>query len=85
MYIDKQERIKPNSSRNHNTDQLDIHVAKLKQKTQRKDREQEARKPEITKEFEENGQINEELKVESSEKGKTECESQQDKKKSRNR
>ena len=78
VYIDKQERIKPNSSSNHNTDEPDIHVAKLKQKIQREDKKQEARKAEIMKGVEENGDINEELKVESSEKRKTESESQQD-------
>ena len=49
VYIDKQERIKPNSSSNHNIDEPDIHVAKLKQEIQRKVREQEARKAEILK------------------------------------
>ena len=65
VYIDKQ-------------DESDIQIAKLKQEIQRKDRKQEARKAEIMKEVEENGEINVELKVESSEKGKTENESQQD-------
>ena len=31
VYIDMQERIKPNSSSDHSTDKPDIHVAKLKQ------------------------------------------------------
>ena len=31
VYIDKQERVKANSSSNRNTDEHDIHVAKLKQ------------------------------------------------------
>ena len=78
VYIDKQKRIKPNSSRNHNTDEHDIHVAKLKQEIQRKDRHEEARKAEIMNGVEENEEINEELKVESSEKEKTASESQQD-------
>ena len=78
VYIDKQKRIKPNSSRNHNTDEHDIHVAKLKQEIQRKDRQEEARKAEIMNGVEENQEINEELKVESSEKEKTASESQQD-------
>ena len=76
VYIDKQERVKPNNSSNHNTYERDIHVAKLKQAIQRKHREQEARKAEVMKGIEENVEINEELKVESSEKGKTK--SQQD-------
>ena len=78
VYIDKQERVKPNNSSNHNTDEPDIHVAKLKQTIQRKHREQEARKAEVMKGIEENVEINEELKVEISEKGKTKSESQQD-------
>ena len=49
-YIYMQDRIKPKSSSNHNTDKLNIHVAKLKQEIQRKDGEQEARKTEIMKE-----------------------------------
>ena len=44
VYIDKQERIKSKSSSNHNTDKPDIHVAKLKQEIQIKDREQKASK-----------------------------------------
>ena len=76
VYIDKQERVKPNNSSNYNTYERDIHVAKLKQAIQRKHREQEARKAEVMKGIEENVEINEELKVESSEKGKTK--SQQD-------
>ena len=78
VYIDKQERVKPNNSSNHNTYERDIHVAKLKQAIQRKHREQEARKAEVMKGIEENVEINEELKVEISEKGKTKSESQQD-------
>ena len=76
--IDKQERIKPNSSSDCNTNKPDVYVAKLKQEIHRKDGEQEARKTEINKRVEENGEINKELKVESSEKRKTERESQQD-------
>ena len=36
VYIDKQERTKPRSSSKRNTDDLDIHVAKLKQKIKKK-------------------------------------------------
>ena len=36
--IDKQERIKPNSSSDCNTDKPDVHLAKLKQEIHRKDR-----------------------------------------------
>ena len=67
-YIDKQKRAKPNSSRNHNTDESDIRVAKLKQEIQRKHTEQEASKAEIIKRVEENGEINQELEVKSSKK-----------------
>ena len=63
IYTGKQERIKPKNSSNHNTDKTGIHVAKLKQEIQRKDGEQEARKTEIMKKVEENGEINEEFKV----------------------
>ena len=31
VYIDKPERVKPNSFSNHNTDKSNIHVAKLMQ------------------------------------------------------
>ena len=55
-----------------------IHVAKLKLGIQKKDREQEARKAKIMKGVEQNEEINKELKVESSKKGKTENETQQD-------
>ena len=64
VYISKQERVKPNSSSNHNTDELDIHVAKLKQEIQRKHREKEVSETEIMKEVEENGEINEKIKSE---------------------
>ena len=77
VYIDKQERVKPNSSSNHNTDELDIHVAKLKQEIQRKHREKEVSEADIMKGVEENGEINEKLKVKSSDKGKTKSKSQQ--------
>ena len=42
VYIDKPERVKPNSFSNHNTDKSNIHVAKLMQEIQRKNAEQEA-------------------------------------------
>ena len=47
VHIDNQERVKPNSYRNHNADESDIQVAKLKQEIQRKYTEQEASKAEI--------------------------------------
>ena len=74
VYIDKPERVKPNSSSNHNTDESNIHIAKLKQKIQRKHTEQEASKAEIIKGFVENKEIIQELKVKSCEKGETESE-----------
>ena len=50
VYIDKRERIKLESSNNHNTDRLDIYSYKPKQKIKRKDQgEQEVIKTEITK------------------------------------
>ena len=47
VHIGKQERVKPNSYRNHNADESDVQVAKLKQEIQRKYTEQEASKAEI--------------------------------------
>ena len=56
VYIDKQQRIKPKYSNNHNTDKPDISLDKPKQKIQRKNEgEQEVRKTEIMKEVAENG------------------------------
>ena len=50
VYIDKRERIKLESSNNHNTGRLDIYSDKPKQKIKRKDQgEQEVIKTEITK------------------------------------
>ena len=72
VYIDKPERAKPNSSSNHNTDESDIHLAKLKQEIKIKHTEQEASKAEIMKGVVENGEIIQELEVKSCEKGKTE-------------
>ena len=54
--MDKQERIKPESSNNHKTDRPDIYLDKPKQKVQRKDQEeQEVRNTEIRKKTAENG------------------------------
>ena len=49
VYIDKSERVKPNSSSNHNTDEYNLHLAKLKQEIKIKHTEQEASKAEIMK------------------------------------
>ena len=54
VYIDKPERAKPNSSSNHNTDESNIHLAKLKQEIKIKHTEQEASKAEIMKQVIEN-------------------------------
>ena len=78
VHIDKRGRIKAKSSSNRNTDKPDIHSAKLKQEISRKDAEQETRKTKIMNGVEENGKINEELKIESFQKRKTESESQED-------
>lgn len=77
-YIQTSKKEKPQSSNNHNTNKPNIYVAKLKQEIHRKDRQQEARKTEIMNGVEENGEINEKFKVESSEKNKTESKCQQD-------
>ena len=74
VYIDKPERAKPNSSSNHNTDESNIHLAKLKQEIKIKHTEQEASKAEIMKGVVENEEIIQELEVKSCEKGKTESE-----------
>ena len=70
VYIDKPERAKPNSSSKHNTDEYNIHLAKLKQKIRIKHIEQEASKAEIIKGVVENEEIIQELEVNSCEKGK---------------
>ena len=71
VYIVKPERAKPNSSSNHNTDESNIHLAKLKQEIEIKHTEQEASKAEIMKGVVENGETIEELEGKSCEKGKT--------------
>ena len=71
VYIDKQERINPKSSNNHDTDKSDTYLDKPKQGVQRKVQgEQEVRETEIVKEIAENGQINVGLVNDSPEKGK---------------
>ena len=70
--IDNPETAKPNSSINHNTDEYNIHSAKLKQKIKIKYTEQEVSKAEIIKGVVENEEIIQELEVKSCEKGKTE-------------
>ena len=65
VYIDKPERTKPNSSSNHNTDEYNIHLAKLKQGIKIKHTEQKASKGEIMKGVVENGEIIQELEVSS--------------------
>ena len=53
VHIDKQERIKPESSSNHSTDRPDIYLDEPKQEVQRKDQgKQEVRKTEIMKKIE---------------------------------
>ena len=70
--MDKQERIKPEGSNNHKTDRPDIYLDKPTQEVQRKDQgEQEVRNTEIRKKIAENGEINLELVVDSTEKRKT--------------
>ena len=50
VYIDEEERIRPESSNNHNTDRPDIYLDKPKQEVKRKDQvEQEIRKIELVK------------------------------------
>ena len=78
VYIAKQERIKPDSSNNHNTDRPDTYLDKPKQEIKRKDqRKQEVRKTEIMKKIAENGEINVELVLDSPGKRKTNSENQQ--------
>ena len=78
VYIAKQERIKPDSSNNHNTDRPDTYLDKPKQEIKRKDqRKQEVRKTEIMKKIAENGEINVELVLDSPGKRKTNGENQQ--------
>ena len=72
VYIDKPQRAKPNSSSNHNTDESNIHLAKLKQEIKIKHTEQEASKAEIMKWVVENEEIIQKLEVKSCEKVKTE-------------
>ena len=74
VYIDKPGRAKPKSTSNHNTDEYNIHLAKLKQEIKIKYTEQEASKREIIKGVVENEEIIQELEVKSCEKGKTESE-----------
>ena len=50
VYIDKEERIRPENSNNHNTDRPDIYLDKPKQEVKRKDQwEQEIRNTELMK------------------------------------
>ena len=71
VYIDKQERIKPESSNNYDTDRPDINLDKTKQEVQRKDQgEQEVRMTEVMK--------NVELVVDSPGKRKTNSENLKD-------
>ena len=74
VYIGKPERTKPNNSSNHNTDESNIHLAKLKQEIKIKHTEHEASKAEIMKRVVENGETFQELEVKNCEKGKTESE-----------
>ena len=78
VYIAKQERIKPDSFNNHNTDRPDTYLDKPKQEIKRKDQgKQEVRKAEIMKKIAENGEINVELVLDSPGKRKTNSENQQ--------
>ena len=78
VYIAKQERIKPDSFNNHNTDRPDTYLDKPKQEIKRKDQgKQEVRKAEIMKKIAENGEINVELVLDSPGKRKTNSEKQQ--------
>ena len=71
VYIGKPERAKTNSSsNNHNTDEHNIHLAKLKQEIKIRHIEQEASKGEFMKGVVENGEIIQELEVNSCVKGK---------------
>ena len=55
VYIDKEERIRPENSNSHNTDRRDIYLDKPKQEVKRKDQgEQEVRKIELVKKRETN-------------------------------
>ena len=55
VYIDKEERIRPENSNNHNTERPDIYLNKPKQKVQRKNQgKQEVRKTELVKSSETN-------------------------------
>ena len=78
VYIAKQERIKPDSSNNYNTDRPDTYLDKPNQEIKRKDQgKQEVRKTEIMKKIAENGEINVELVLDSPGKRKTNSENQQ--------
>ena len=55
VYIDKEERIRPENTNSHNTDRRDIYLDKPKQEVKRKDQgEQEVRKIELVKNRETN-------------------------------
>ena len=55
IYREKEEKIRPQKSNNHNTDRLDIYLDKSKQEVQRKDQgEQEVRKTKLVKNSETN-------------------------------
>ena len=55
VYVDKEERIRPENSNNNNTDRPDIYLDKPKQEVKRKDQgEQEVRKIELVKNSETN-------------------------------
>ena len=55
VYIDKEERIRPENSNSHNTDRRDFYLDKPKQEVKRKDQgEQEVRKIELVKNRETN-------------------------------
>ena len=62
VYIDKEERIRPENSNNHNTDIPDIYLDKPKQEVNRKDQEeQEIGKKELVKNSETNVEIQQDL------------------------
>ena len=55
VYINKEERIRPDNSNNHNTDRPDIYLHKPKQEVKRKDQEEQGiRKIELVKNSETN-------------------------------
>ena len=58
VYINKEERIRPDNSNNHNADRPDIYLYKPKQEVKRKDQgEQGIRKTELVKNSETNNKI----------------------------